>query len=54
MVFYKVPLKAFENQIEKTVGGVATMILILLAVGMLSGSWMISGIVPTFISYGVQ
>ena len=54
MVFYKVPWKAFENQIEKTVGGVATMILILLAVGMLSGSWMISGIVPTLIYYGVQ
>ena len=54
MIFYKVPWKAFEKQIGKTVGGVATMILILLAVGMLSGSWMISGIVPTLIYYGVQ
>ena len=54
MVFYKEPWKSFEQQIEKTVGGVAIMILILLAVGMLSGSWMISGVVPTLIYYGVQ
>ena len=54
MVFYKEPWKAFEQQIEKTVGGVAIMILILLTVGMLSGSWMISGVVPTLIYYGVQ
>ena len=54
MVFYRVPWKAFEKQIEKTVGGVAIMILILLTVGMLSGSWMISGVVPTLIYYGVQ
>lgn len=54
MVFYRVPWKAFEQQIEKTVGGVAIMILILLTVGMLSGSWMISGVVPTLIYYGVQ
>jgi NhaC family Na+:H+ antiporter len=54
MVFYRNPWKAFEVQIEKTVGGVAVMILILLAVGMLAGAWMISGVVPTLIYYGVQ
>ena len=54
MVFYRVPWKAFEQQIEKTLGGVAVTILILLAVGMLAGSWMVSGIVPTLIYYGVQ
>ena len=54
MVFYKEPWKSFEQQIEKTVGGVAIMILILLAVGMLAGAWMISGVVPTLIYYGVQ
>ena len=37
MVFYKEPWKSFEQQIEKTVGGVAIMILMLLAVGMLAG-----------------
>jgi len=54
MVFYRVPWKAFDQQIAKTLGGVAVTILILLAVGMLSGSWMVSGIVPTLIYYGVQ
>lgn len=54
MVFYHVPWKAFEQQIAKTLGGVAVTILILLAVGMLSGTWMVSGIVPTLIYYGVQ
>ena len=54
MVFYHVPWQAFEQQIAKTLGGVAVTILILLAVGMLAGSWMVSGIVPTLIYYGVQ
>ena len=54
MVFYRVPWQAFDKQIEKTLGGVAVTILILFAVGMLAGSWMISGIVPTLIYYGVQ
>lgn len=54
MVFYRVPWQAFEQQIAKTLGGVAVTILILLAVGMLAGSWMVSGIVPTLIYYGVQ
>ncbi len=54
MVFYRVPWQAFERQIAKTLGGVAVTILILFAVGMLSGSWMVSGIVPTLIYYGVQ
>lgn len=54
MVFYRVPWRKFEHQIAKTMGGVAITILILLAVGMLSGSWMVSGVVPTLIYYGVQ
>jgi len=54
MTFYHVPWKMFEQQISKTMGGVSITVLILLAVGMLSGSWMVSGIVPTLIYYGVQ
>ena len=53
MVFYHVPWKAFEQQMTKTLGGVVVTVLILLAVGMLSGSWMVSGVVPTLIYYGV-
>jgi len=54
MVGYRVPWKAFEDQMTKTLGGVAVTLLILLTVGMLSGSWMVSGVVPTLIYYGVQ
>ena len=52
LIFYRVPWKAFEERITKTIGDVAVTLLILLAVGMLSGSWMVSGVVPTLIYYG--
>ena len=54
MGVYRVPWRKFESQIKKTLGEVSITLLILLCVGMLSGSWMISGIVPTLIYYGVQ
>ena len=54
MAIYRVPWEVFERQITKTLGGVTVTLLILLCVGMLSSSWMISGIVPTLIYYGVQ
>ena len=54
MAVYRVPWRNFEAQIKKTLGEVSITLLILLCVGMLSGSWMVSGIVPTLIYYGVQ
>ena len=54
MVVYRTPWKTFEKQIKATLGEVSITLLILLCVGMLAGSWMISGIVPTLIYYGVQ
>lgn len=54
MTVYGVHWKRFEKQITKTIGEVALTLVILLTVGMLSGSWMISGVVPTLIYYGVQ
>ena len=54
MGFYRIPWKRFEKQITHTIGEVSITLLILLCVGMLSGSWMISGVVPTLIYYGVQ
>jgi NhaC family Na+:H+ antiporter len=54
MTVYRVKWKTFEKQIKTTVGEVSITLLILLCVGMLAGSWMISGIVPTLIYYGVQ
>jgi len=54
MASYRVPWRTFEGQIKKTLGEVSVTLLILLCVGMLSGSWMISGVVPTLIFYGIQ
>lgn len=54
MAFYRVSWRVFEAQIKKTLGDVSITLLILLCVGMLAGSWMVSGIVPTLIYYGVQ
>lgn len=54
MTFYRVPWKDYELAITNNIAGVATAIIILLIIGALSGAWMISGIVPTLIYYGMQ
>ena len=54
MTVYRMPWKVFEQQLSKTMSGIFITLLILLAVGMLSGSWMIGGVVPTLIYYGIQ
>ena len=54
MIIYHTPWKVFEEQLAKTLGNISITLFILLAVGMVSGSWMISGVVPTIIYYGVQ
>ena len=54
MAVYRVPWSTFEKQIKSTIGEVSITLLILLCVGMLAGSWIISGIVPTMIYYGIQ
>ncbi len=43
-----------EQSIEHKVRETTVSIYILLVIGMLSGAWMISGIVPTLIYYGIQ
>ncbi len=42
-----------ERGIVNSIANAAVSILILLLVGMLSGAWMIGGVVPTLIRYGV-
>ena len=54
MTCYHTSWKTFEHQMTKTLGDVSVTLLILLSVGMLAGSWMVSGVVPTLIYYGVQ
>ena len=54
MAGYKRRWKHFEKAITKNISGVGTALIILLIIGALSGAWMISGVVPTLIYYGIQ
>ena len=54
MGYSKVRWKAIELAMVNNISGVATALIILLIIGALSVSWMISGVVPTLIYYGMQ
>ena len=54
MLFYKVPWKDFEEAISENFQSIATALVILLLIGALAGSWMVSGVVPTLIYYGMK
>ncbi len=54
MVLYKTSWKVFEESILENITSVGTSIVILLLIGAVSGSWMISGVVPTMIYYGMK
>ena len=51
---YKRTWKEFEDAITKNIAGISTALLILLLIGALSGAWMVCGVVPTLIYYGIQ
>ena len=48
------PWATFEEAIVRNISGVGTAIIILLIIGALSGAWVVSGVVPTLIYYGIQ
>ena len=52
--FHKVSYKKIINSISKSVKATTSPILILLFVGALAGTWLISGIIPAMIYYGLQ
>ncbi|MBQ5680577.1 MAG: sodium:proton antiporter, partial [Bacteroidaceae bacterium] len=54
MIFYRVPWKDFEDGILDNIRSVGSAILILLLIGAVAGSWMVSGVVPTMIYYGMK
>lgn len=54
MWLFKVPWQDFEETIKSNIGDVTTAIVILFLIGAISGTWTVSGIVPTFIYYGVN
>lgn len=54
MWLFKLPWQDFEEAIKSNIGDVTTAIVILFLIGAISGTWTMSGIVPTFIYYGVK
>ena len=54
MVFYRIPWRDFEDAILDNIRSVGSAIIILLLIGAVAGSWMVSGVVPTMIYYGMK
>lgn len=50
----KVRWHVFENQIAKSISQVSSAMIILLFIGALGGAWMVSGVVPMLIYYGLD
>ena len=51
---YGIPWKEYEYAIINNIAGVGSALIVLLVIGSLSAVWMLSGVVPTLIYYGVQ
>lgn len=54
MTGYGIKWKDIEHAIVNNIAGVSSALIILLIIGALSAAWMLSGVVPTLIYYGVQ
>ena len=54
MIGYKVPWSSIDGAISDNVKTIGSAILILFLIGAVSGSWMMSGVVPTMIYYGMK
>jgi len=54
MFLYGMPWEAFEDAIVQNTKAIASAIIVLLLIGAIAGSWMVSGIVPTMIYYGLK
>ena len=54
ILFCKTPWKEIEKTICQNIFNVSSALLMLLLIGSLSGIWMISGVIPTMIYYGIE
>lgn len=52
--FYGCPWERMDDAINDNIRSIGSSIMILLMIGTISGSWMVSGIVPAFICYGLK
>jgi len=53
-VYYQVSYKTMVEEVSQNIKSTTGSILILLMVGALAGTWLLSGIIPTMIYYGLQ
>ena len=53
-LFNKVSFQAMIDEVAENIKSTAGAILILLMVGALAGTWLISGVIPSMIYYGLQ
>ena len=54
MIGYRVPWRSIDRAMSDNVKTIGSAILILFLIGAVSGSWMMSGVVPTMIYYGMK
>lgn len=54
LTVYKIPWKDLDEAIMSNVKSIGSAMIILLLIGGIAGSWMLSGIVPTLIFYGLK
>ena len=54
MLCYGVKWQTLEEAISKNIYSVGSAIIMLLLIGAIAGSWMVSGVVPSLICYGLE
>lgn len=54
MIIYKTPWRNIEDGIVNNIKTITLSVLILLLIGSVAGTWMVSGIVPTLMYYGLK
>ena len=54
LLIYRIPWETVEKAMAENIRSIGTAVIILLLIGAISGSWMVSGIVPTLICYGLK
>lgn len=53
-LIYRIPFSRMLKGVEKAISSALTAMLILLLIGSLAGTWMMSGVVPAMIYYGLD
>lgn len=54
VLFYHIPWENIEKAIVNNIKSIAMALLVLILIGAIAGSWMVSGVVPSLIYYGLQ